>query len=145
MRQHIKKVEDLMTTNLVTIYEDQTLDIANFEMELGQLRHMPVVSRQHPERLEGIVTHRDLLRVAGRAYTQDAPHRRDVLRQVPVAEIMRRNVETARTSEPAAAAARRMLERKIGCLPVVDERGSLVGIVTESDFVAYAADSLEGA
>ncbi len=31
-----------------------------------------------------------------------------------------------------------MCERKIGCLPVVEE-GSLVGILTEGDFVAAAA------
>jgi CBS domain-containing protein len=33
-----------------------------------------------------------------------------------------------------------MLERKFGCLPVCDEEGRLVGIVTEADFVRFAAD-----
>jgi CBS domain-containing protein len=33
-----------------------------------------------------------------------------------------------------------MLARKIGCLPVCDEAGALVGIITESDFVRFAAD-----
>ncbi|MEO6027095.1 MAG: CBS domain-containing protein [Candidatus Binatia bacterium] len=37
-----------------------------------------------------------------------------------------------------AEAAKTMLERKIGCLPVVDG-GRLVGILTESDFVTLAA------
>jgi CBS domain-containing protein len=33
-----------------------------------------------------------------------------------------------------------MLERKIGCLPVCEDDGTLVGIVTEADFVRFAAD-----
>jgi CBS domain-containing protein len=33
-----------------------------------------------------------------------------------------------------------MLERKYGCLPVCEEDGTLVGIVTEADFVRFAAD-----
>lgn len=32
--------------------------------------------------------------------------------------------------------ARLMLDRRIGCVPVVDERGKLVGLITESDFAA---------
>jgi CBS domain-containing protein len=33
-----------------------------------------------------------------------------------------------------------MLERKYGCLPVCEDDGTLVGIVTEADFVRFAAD-----
>jgi CBS domain-containing membrane protein/CBS domain-containing protein len=33
-----------------------------------------------------------------------------------------------------------MLERKYGCLPVCEEDGTPVGIVTEADFVRFAAD-----
>lgn len=33
-----------------------------------------------------------------------------------------------------------MLERKFGCLPVCDDAGVLLGIVTEADFVRFAAD-----
>jgi CBS domain-containing protein len=39
-----------------------------------------------------------------------------------------------------ASAARLMLERKFGCLPVCEDDGTLVGIVTEADFVRFAAD-----
>jgi CBS domain-containing protein len=39
-----------------------------------------------------------------------------------------------------ASAARLMLERKIGCLPVCEDDGTLVGIITEADFVRFAAD-----
>lgn len=144
MGRHRTRVADLMTTALVTVFEDETLDVANLEMELGRLRHLPVVSRAHPEQLVGLVTHRDVLRAAGRAFNERGDTRKKMLQQVPVAEIMHHRVETVRAEEKAADAARRLLDRKIGCLPVVDEAGTLVGIVTEADFVRLAAELLDG-
>jgi CBS domain-containing protein len=41
-----------------------------------------------------------------------------------------------------AEAARTLLDRKFGCLPVCEADGTLVGIVTESDFVRLAARGL---
>lgn len=143
MDREMTRVEDMMTTALVTVFEDDALDVANIEMEIGKLRHLPVVSREHPAQLVGLVTHRDVLRAAGRAFVERGPSRERMLKQVPIGEVMRHRVETARPEEPAVDAARRLLARKIGCLPVVDEEGALVGIVTEADFVRVAADLLE--
>lgn len=53
-----------------------------------------------------------------------------------VREVMVSPVITVREDCSLADAARLMLERKIGCLPVVNEKGELSGIVTDSDFVA---------
>jgi CBS domain-containing protein len=36
-----------------------------------------------------------------------------------------------------------MLANKFGCLPVCDEDGTVVGIITESDFVRFAADMVQ--
>ncbi len=55
-------------------------------------------------------------------------------------DMMRTDVVTVRPDAPLVEAAGRMLERKIGCLPIVDA-GKLVGILTEADFVARFADS----
>lgn len=43
---------------------------------------------------------------------------------------------TVPTDANLEMAARAMLDRAVGCLPVVDTDGRLVGIVTESDFTA---------
>ena len=59
---------------------------------------------------------------------------RRLLRTVSVREVATRNVVTIGADEPISRAAALMLERKIGCLPVV-ERGELVGIVTETDLL----------
>jgi CBS domain-containing protein len=36
-----------------------------------------------------------------------------------------------------------MLANKFGCLPVTEEDGRLVGIITEADFVRFAADVVQ--
>ncbi len=57
--------------------------------------------------------------------------------------IMRKNVVIARVDSPLATACRVMLEKKLTCLPVVLENGTLVGIVTETDFVKLSLLLLE--
>ena len=52
---------------------------------------------------------------------------------------MTEDVITANGDENVAEAARRMLEHKIGCLPVVEE-GRLVGILSESDLLRLVAE-----
>jgi CBS domain-containing protein len=60
-----------------------------------------------------------------------------VLDTIVVKEVMTTEVITTTPDTPLRDAARVMAERKLGCLPVC-ERGRLVGIVTEGDFVALA-------
>jgi CBS domain-containing protein len=60
------------------------------------------------------------------------------MKTIPVKEVMTTQILTARPDESLASAARRMLEHKIGCLPVVED-GKLIGILTEADFVSAIA------
>lgn len=53
-----------------------------------------------------------------------------------VSEIMTSPVITVRETATLEEAARTMCDHKFGCVPVVDDQGKLVGIVTESDFAA---------
>jgi CBS domain-containing protein len=53
---------------------------------------------------------------------------------------MTSEVITTTPETPLLEAAKILMEKKIGCMPVVED-GRLVGILTESDFVALAAGS----
>lgn len=55
--------------------------------------------------------------------------------QVPVTDIMSRELVTTRKELPVADVARQMLRGHIGCVPVVDERGHPRGIVTKTDLM----------
>jgi CBS domain-containing membrane protein/CBS domain-containing protein len=123
-------VGDFMTRELVTVKPADDLALAESILRLGGIRHLPVVE---DGRLAGLVTQRDLLRSAAvRSH-----------RSTLAGDIMVRDVVTARPSTSLVEAARIMLGRKFGCLPVVEENGRLVGIITESDFVRFAADMVQ--
>jgi CBS domain-containing protein len=59
-----------------------------------------------------------------------------------VSSLMTRNVATCTPDTSLADAARRMWQRNVGCLAVVDKRGRVVGMVTDRD--ACISACLEG-
>ena len=122
-------VSDFMTKDLVTLRESDDLALAESLLKLGGIRHLPVVRER---KLVGILTHRDVLR-SGQSGKPAA-------RALPVSDVMTPAPTSVRPATGLAQAARLMLERKYGCLPVCEEDGTLVGIVTEADFVRFAAD-----
>ena len=126
-------VADLMTTDVVTLTEDETLALAQRCMARGRIRHLPVVREGQ---LVGLVTHRDLLAASFSIFAEvEANEQRRVFATVPVVEIMHRDVVTVSPDLGASQAARILLENKYGCLPAVGEGGELLGIVTEADFL----------
>jgi CBS domain-containing membrane protein len=133
----ILKVKDLMTRDVETISEDETMDFAKTVMTLGRIRHLPVTDREG--RLIGLVTHRDLLRALAEVYRDIGPNGDED--RIEIRAIMNTDVVTIGPEEPAVRAAEMIWRHKFGCLPVV-EAGRLVGIVTESDFVHMAMQQL---
>jgi CBS domain-containing membrane protein len=131
-------VRDLMTRDVTTLEANDELTVADDVMRLGRIRHMPVLDDED-RRVVGIVSQRDLFRGSlVRAFGYGEAAQRRVMKTIPVKEVMSSQVVTIASDAPLAEAARLMVERKIGCLPVVDA-GELVGILTESDFVALVA------
>lgn len=132
------RVRDIMTAEVTTLKRNDKLTLADDIMNLGRIRHLPVLDDEGEE-LVGMVSQRDLFRgaLAGAlGYGQHA--QRKVLDTIFVKEVMSSDLITTTPDTPLVAAARVLVERKIGCLPVI-EKGRLVGIVTEGDFVATVA------
>jgi CBS domain-containing membrane protein len=130
-------VRDLMSGSVVTLTRGQSIPFARELMALKRLRHLPVVDEQGL--LVGLVTHRDLLAAAISSLTPLSHDEREELQfRIPVVQVMREHVWTIDPDAPADAAARLMLDHRIGCLPVTEGR-RLVGIITEADLVEAAA------
>ncbi|HEX2675137.1 MAG TPA: CBS domain-containing protein [Polyangiales bacterium] len=133
------QVGEIMTRNPITLNEEDDLSTVQEEMQNIGLRHIPVVDGK---KLVGLVSHRDLL-----AHTLHTQRRNSMLDAMAehekherfVADIMTRGVKTARIDTPLAEAAGWIATGKFGCLPVVDDDGTLLGIVTENDFVKLIA------
>jgi CBS domain-containing membrane protein len=133
-------VADLMTAEVVTLTEDETLAHAQRCMARGRIRHLPVVREG---RLVGLITHRDLLAASFSIFAEvKASEQRRVFDTVRVVEAMHRDVVTVSPELPVSKAARILLENKYGCLPVVDDDQKLLGIVTEADFLRLTVQLL---
>jgi acetoin utilization protein AcuB len=130
-------VRELMTTALVTVPPETDVLEARRLMQKERIRHLLVTSGDGT--LQGIVTDRDIrLNVASPATSLSVWELNYLLARLTVGQVMSRSPVTTRADADVADAARVMLERKIGALPVV-HGGRLVGIVTESDFVRAVA------
>ena len=134
-------VRDLMSTDLVTLTEDETLADAQRCMARGRIRHLPVLRGRT---LVGLVTHRDLLAASFSIFAEvDANEQRRIFVTVPVVEAMHRDVMTVPPTMDVSKAAHILLENKYGCLPVIEESGEMVGIVTEADFLRLTVRLLQ--
>ena len=133
-----KQVQDIMTSEVTTLKRNEKLTLADDVMQLGRIRHLPVLDDDGQE-VVGILSQRDLFRGALALALGYSPHaRRKILDTLLIKDVMTTDVITIGPETPLAEAARVLMKRKIGCLPVVKD-GHLVGILTEGDFVALAA------
>jgi CBS domain-containing membrane protein len=130
------KVRDIMSTDVTTLAPTDSLAVAEELMNVERVRHLPVVDG---DVLVGLVSRRDLLG-ASISTLQNPSEDEDLERKrhASVAEIMRGSLDTLGPDDDAVMAADRILAEKLGCLPVIDERHHLLGIVTEADFVWVA-------
>ncbi len=109
-----------MTSNPMTAQPSDKLASIQKKMKEGKFRSIPVLSGG---RVVGIVTDRDIRQKTGS------------LDDVQAEAAMTREVLTVTPRTSAWDAARLLAERKIGGMPVVDERGALVGIITTTDLL----------
>lgn len=109
-------------------------------MELGRIRHIPVLDA---DRVVGVVSQRDLFQSAlAFALGYGEKGKGTLLRTLNVKDVMSQPVVTTDPGIRITDAARLMLERKVGCLPVIED-GRLVGILTETDILRYVAQIAE--
>lgn len=130
------RVKEIMSSPVETLDRNDTLSLAEDLMTMKRIRHLPVLE---DGLLAGIVTQRDLFHAGlSTAMGFGSKAKKEFMRTVLVKEVMTEAVVTIPAEAEVAEAARLMLEKKIGCLPVVS-KGQLVGLVSESDLARLAA------
>ena len=127
------KVVDVMSACVSTLGRNDKLSIAEDLMKQERIRHLPVIDDNGD--LCGIITQRDMFRGAlVRALGFGSRAEDQILNTIAVKEAMTDKVRTTTPDTLLTEAAKLMIERKIGCLPVIDG-GRLVGMLSEGDFV----------
>ena len=135
-------IRHLMSTDLVTLSENENMNLASLIMTKARIRHLPVVDDNN--RLQGLVTHRDLLRISiSEVAGLSEKERQNLLEAIPVREVMRTEITTIGPDTDILQAAKMLISHKYGCLPIVDESGKLEGLVTEADFVQMMVRMME--
>jgi CBS domain-containing protein len=133
-----RTLEDIMTRDVVTIGENDDLLHLLETLRALRHRHMPVID---DGRLVGLLTERDVL---GFSASNLLPHRHEADRMLQqrfhVRDVMQRDVASAPPGMTIREAGRLMLQKRIGCLPVVDDSNVLLGIVTSSDLIRAAVE-----
>ena len=124
----VATVGDFMSTALIVVRDSDSIGVADAQMKLGAIRHVPVVDPQ--QNLVGILSAGDVLLALARGK-----------KSVRVGESMSRNPVTVTPDTPAHEAIELMLEHRFGSLPVVGTDGHLMGIVTDTDFLAAAREA----
>jgi len=124
-------VKDWMSKDPITINDDTSMMKAIHLMKQNRFRRLPVL---HEGRLVGIVSDRDLKEASpSKATTLDVHELYYLLAELHVKDIMTRDPVTTSPESTVEHAAQLMLENTISGLPVVDEAGQVVGILTQSD------------
>jgi CBS domain-containing protein len=126
------KAKDIMTRKPKSVTPETTVRDAARLMKDEDVGVLPVVERTGSDRLIGIVTDRDIaIRHVAEGHDSSS---------CPVSEAMTSSVRTAREEDDIEAVMDLMGKEQVRRIPVVDERGGLVGIVAQADIVREARD-----
>ena len=125
--KRVAKVGDFMSTALIVVHDSDNIGVADAQMKLGAIRHVPVVDPK--QNLVGMLSAGDVLLALARGR-----------KSVRVGETMSRNPVTVTADTPVHEAIELLLEHRFGSLPVLGSDGQLMGIVTDTDFLAAARE-----
>ena len=124
------KAKDMMTTNPSVVTPETSVQDAARLMQREDTGVLPVVESQQSLRLVGMITDRDLaLRVVaeGRMSAQ-------------VSDAMSTGVRSAKPDDDAKDVMELMAREQVRRIPIVDESGRVVGIVSQADIVREGDD-----
>jgi CBS domain-containing protein len=125
------KIQDIMTANPSSVTPDATIREAAQVMKREDVGIVPVTEGQGEKRLIGVVTDRDIA-VRCVAEGKDANCR--------VREAMSDDLATCSPNDDVNHVMQTMSKEKVRRIPIVDERGSLVGIVSQADLLRRGRD-----
>lgn len=123
------KIASLIQRNLYSCTSHDTVDRAAQLMWDHDIGCLPVIDEQG--HVAGMITDRD---ISMAAYTQGRS-----LSSIMIANVMARHVFSCRESDDATTIARTMSEHQIHRMPVIDDQGHPVGIVSIKDLARAAS------
>lgn len=126
------EVADVMTGKVVTLSPHHTFDEAANLMNDRHFRHCVVVDSYR--KAIGVISDRDIFRALARNPNS---------RSKSLEQFMTRNPVTVKRNTPIIDAVSKLVSRRINCLPVIEDDGTVCGIVTSTDLLKSYQQLLE--
>lgn len=126
------KARDIMTKDPSCVTPDTPVRDAAKLMQRDDVGMLPVVESKGSKKLVGIVTDRDIA-IRHVAEGHASP-------DCPVSEAMTDRLVTSRENDDVNDLMKVMGREQVRRIPIVDERGSIVGVVAQADIVREAKD-----
>lgn len=125
-------IKDMMSQPVITVFESTTVGEALETLKRQKIRHLPVVDFNQV--LLGIVSESDLVKVfpIGKDLST---FETNLLSRTAVSKVMKLKPITISPGKLIEEAALIMRTEKIGCLPITDDTGKLIGIITKNDIM----------
>ncbi|MFV0422390.1 CBS domain-containing protein [Oleidesulfovibrio sp.] len=125
-------IRDWMSRDVISATPDMSMMRASKLMKEHNFDRLPVVDANN--KLVGILSDRDIKEASpSKATTLDVHELYYLLSEIKVKDIMTKDVCAATPDDTVENAALVMLERDFSGMPVIDEDGRLVGIITDKD------------
>jgi len=133
------KVGAVMTTEVITVGPNDTMDKVQDIFRKHNIQHVPIVDQR---KVVGMVSKADYLKLL-HGFTLFRTNKSEeyndaIMRSLLVKEVMTRQVATLRPEDSVELAAGFFRENYFHALPVIDKEMNLVGIVTTYDLLNYA-------
>ncbi len=126
------KAQDIMSADPVCATPRTSVEEAARMMKDHNIGVLPVVREEGSRELVGVITDRDIT-IRHVAEGHASP-------DCPVSEAMSENVTTCRADTAVEDVMETMGREQVRRIPIVDERGALVGMVSQADVVLEARD-----
>ncbi len=132
------QLKEIMTSPPISVREDAPFSLVAEKIEGNRIRHLPIVDKDN--KLVGIMSQRDLYKI-------QPPHKleggewyydKEMLDGIILRTVMTPNPFALKPDNTVGQAIIAMVNHKYGCIPVVDDKRTLLGIVTQIDILKMA-------
>jgi len=128
-------VTEIMTADVITLNNKDTLSTAETLFKTNRIRHIPVVSK---DAVIGMLSYTDLLRIsfADAVYDDEETVDTIVYNMFTIEQVMAKSLVSVTSNTSIKEVAEILSKKEFHALPVIDHN-KLVGIVTTTDLIIY--------
>ncbi len=133
-------VSEIMTTDVIFLRPGDTMEKVADIFRMNNIHHIPIIDENG--KVVGIVSQSDYHKIL-HGFTlfkteKSEEYNKAILRSLLVKEVMTKQVAKLNPDDKLTVAAGYFRENLFHAIPVVDRKGSLVGIISTYDMLNYA-------